>query len=98
MAVRNKRRRCRNCPEEANALPPPQPQPAATTPTFGSESSRLWQFSLYACNTALELMYGFAVMDVPGDPVPSLKRLHTRLGEIIQLREERTREDSGSTE
>jgi hypothetical protein len=99
MATRNPRRRCRNCPETKDGLPPPsftvksQSKLAATA--FGREVEKLWQFAVYACSTSMELLGGYVAMDVPGDVLPVLKRLHARLGEIIQTREERIRETSG---
>lgn len=96
MATRNpRRRRCRNCPETKDGLPPPEPQPAPVTPTFGAEAEKLWQYAVYATSTALEVLGGYVAMDVPGDPLPKLKRLHARLGEIIKTREERTNANPG---
>ncbi len=94
MAARNRRRRCRNCPDEPE-LPPPQPESTAT-PVSERESEKLWRLTLYGCSSVLETLFGFVAMDMPGDPLPALRRLHARLGEIIQTREERFRENPGS--
>ena len=97
MATRNpRRRRCRNCPETKDGLPPPEPEPALETPTFSAEAEKLWQYAVYAAGTALETLGGYVAMDVPGDVLPKLKRLHARLGDIIQTREERINASSDS--
>jgi hypothetical protein len=94
MATRNPRRRCRNCPEpDKQGLPPPEPA-VPLTATYQGEGDRLWHHALYACATLVELLFGYVAMDVPGDPLPKMKRLQARLGEIIQTREDRTRETS----
>lgn len=93
--TREKRRRCRNCPDTKDGLPPPEPMVAVASPTTRPDAEKLWQFGLYSCSTVLELLFGYVAMDMPGDPLPKLKRLHARLGEIIQTREERTRANNG---
>jgi hypothetical protein len=89
--ARDPRRRCRNCPEDKQGLPPPEP-PKPKTATYEGESEKLWHQALYSCGNLVELLFGYVAMDVPGDPLPAMKRLHARLGEIIQTREERTSE------
>jgi len=96
MATRNPRR-CRNCPETKDGLPLPQLQPQpATLPSFGVEAEKLWQYAIYAAGITTGMLGGYVAMDVPGDVLPKLKRLHTRLGEIIQIREERIHASAGS--
>jgi len=91
MGTRKRRRRCHNCPEPDNQglLPESNPQIA----TDEGESEKLWHQALYACGTMVELLFGYVAMDVPSQPLPAMRRLHARLGEIIHTREERTRED-----
>jgi hypothetical protein len=82
-----RKRRCRNCPEtDIPVLPPPAPRPA----TYEGEGAKLWHHVIYACATLVEVLFGYMAMDVPGDCLPQMKRLHARLGEIIQTREKRT--------
>lgn len=91
MTARNPRRRCRNCPQPGKQEPRLR-EPKPLTATYEGESDKLWRQTLYACGTTVELLFGYVAMDVPGEPLPVLKRLHDRLGEIIHIREERTRE------
>ena len=86
------RRRCRNCPDP-DEQEPPTPTTSVTM-TYEGECGSLWRHALSSCGTLLDLLFNYVVMDVPGDPLLQLKRLHARLGEIIQTREERTCEDS----
>jgi len=100
-----RRRRCRNCPEDWHGLSPPvksPPQPKTFSPsdlpkgpggvlTYESEAAKLWQHAIYASATLAELLFGYVATDMPGDPLPAMRRLHARLGEIIQIREERTK-------
>lgn len=67
-------------------------------PTFGAEAEKLWQYAIYTTGTLLEALGGYVAMDVPGDVLPKLERLHARLGEIIRTREERTYASAGSPE
>lgn len=94
MAARNSRRRCRNCPEPTvPELPPPT---SPLTATYEGEGAKLWHHALYACATMLEVLFGYVAMDVPGECLPQMKRLHARLGEIIKTREDRTHANSDS--
>lgn len=88
MAVRHRpNRRCRNCPDAADGLPEP---PMTKMTTFGGEGDGLWRAALTGCGTHLELLFRYVALDVPGDPLDQLRRLHVRLGEIIEARERRT--------
>lgn len=88
MAVRFKpERRCRNCPEptkegiQAKAAPAPV--------TYEGEGRGLWTAALVGCATLFELLFRYVSLDVPGEPLPQMRRLHQRLGEIIAAREQR---------
>lgn len=86
MAVRFKRRRCRNCPETAEGLPKEvAPAPA----TYEGEGRSLWTAALVGCSTLFELLFRYVNLGVPGTPLPQMRRLHKRLGEIIATREQR---------
>ena len=86
MTVRFKnKRRCRNCPETEEGLP--VQLPAVTT--YQGEGSELWKAASVACGTLFELMFRYVALDVPGKPLPQLERLYTRLGRIIEARQER---------
>jgi hypothetical protein len=49
----------------------------------------LWKAAMVSCGSQLELLFRYTVLDLPGDPIPQLKRLQARLGAIIGVREER---------
>ena len=86
MSVRYKnKRRCRNCTDDILPIPVPQ----KTTITCVEEGEGLWKAAMVACGSHLELLFRYVVLDVPGDPIQQLKRLQTRLVEIIGVREER---------
>lgn len=85
MAPRTQRRRCRNCKDE---LPPKAiVEPARIGATENGDL--LWRAALTACAGSLETLFRFVALDVPGDTISQLKRLHVRLGEVIKAREER---------
>lgn len=87
MSVRFKsKRRCRNCPETEEGLP--KQLPKQLTVTYKGEGTGLWKAASVACGTILELLFRYVTLNVPGEPLPQLKRLHTRLGEIIKVRSE----------
>jgi len=65
--------------------------PGGVIHTYEGEAAQLWQHAIYAGATLAELLFGYVALDVPGDPLPAMRRLHARLGEIIQIREERTK-------
>lgn len=88
MTVRYKHRRCRNCPETPEGLPQQAPAPPAT---YEGEGRSLWTAALVGCSTLFELLFRYVNLNVPGTPIPQMKRLHRRLGEIIVAREQRTR-------
>lgn len=90
MGVRHRaNRRCRNCPEAADGLPE---MPTIKTTTFEGEGDGLWKAALVGCGTHLELLFRYVALDVPGDSLDQLRRLHARLGEIIDARERRTKQ------
>jgi hypothetical protein len=79
------RRRCRNCPEK----PKPEPTPPKTMTLATGEGEKLWHQALFACNSVVEMMAGYAMLGVSGDPIRQLRRLAGRLNEIIQTCEKR---------
>jgi hypothetical protein len=79
------RRRCRNCPDE----PTPEPLPPKTMTVVAEEGEKLWHQSLFACNSLVEMMAGYAMLGVPGDPVRGLRKLAGRINQIITQCEER---------
>ncbi len=85
------KRRCRNCPETKEGLPVQSPLPALVT-TYVGEGDGLWTAISVACGTLFELMFRYVALNVPGKPLPQLKRLHARLGEIIEIRKQHERE------
>lgn len=78
------RRRCRNCPNE----PTPEPLPPKTMNVLADEGEKLWHQSLYACHSVVEMMAGYVMLGVPGDPVRRLQKLAARINQIIQQYEE----------
>lgn len=89
-----KKRRCRNCDE--GGVPPPKPVTVKNA-TYEGESDRLWHHLLHVCGVLIETLYNYTVMDVPGEPLPQMRALHVRLGEIIQTREERLHASTNPT-
>jgi len=88
MGVRFKsKRRCRNCPETAEGLP--AREAAVPVTTYEGEGEELWKAASVACGTLFELLFRYVALEVPGNPLPQLERLHVRLGEIIKARKER---------
>jgi len=79
------RRRCRNCPEE----PKPEPLPPKTMTVVAEEGEKLWHQSLYACNSVVEMMAGYVMLGVPGNPVRQLQKLAARINTIIKTYEDR---------
>ena len=98
MAVRFRRdRRCRNCPETDEGLPAQTSSiPSIKVTTYEGEGEELWKVASVACGTLLELLFRYVALDVPGKPLPQLERLHTRLGEIIEVRREKEQENDRS--
>lgn len=89
MGVRYKnKRRCRNCPETKEGLPAKSPESQPRTTTYEGEGCELWNAALVGCGTLFELLFRYVALDVPGEPLPQLERLHIRLGEIVKAREE----------
>ncbi len=87
MAVRFKsKRRCRNCPDDE--LPTPVARTSESI-ACAAEGEMLWKAAMVSCGSQLELLFRYTVLDLPGDPIPQLKRLQARLGAIIGVREER---------
>jgi len=41
-------------------------------------------------------MFRYVALNVPGYPFPQLKRLHARLGEIIEIRKKHERESDNA--
>ena len=80
-----RKRRCRNCPDEPTPEPP---APKAMTLVAG-EAEKLWHQALLTCNTVVEMMAGYSMLGVPGNPVRQLRRLVGRLNEIITTCESR---------
>lgn len=95
MAVRFKRKRCRNCPETKEGLPAQSPSPISVT-SYTGEGNGLWKAVSVACGTSLELMFRYVALSVPGKPLPQLERLYARLGEIIKLRKQHEKESSNA--
>jgi len=92
MSVRHRAsRRCRNCPETADGLPEASKTPQVTT--FEGEGDGLWRAALTGCGMHLELLFRYVALGVPGDPLAQLRKLHARLGEIIEARERRTKQE-----
>ena len=92
MAVRHRSsRRCRNCPEAIDGLP--EMSAASKTTTYEGEGDGLWKAALVGCGTHLELLFRYVALDVPGDPLTQLRQLQMRLGEIIEARERRTKQE-----
>ncbi len=58
-------------------------------PEKPTETGALWQELLARCTDALETMARSAASGVPGDPLPSMRKLAERLSEIIQTCENR---------
>jgi hypothetical protein len=56
---------------------------------LAAEGEKLWHQSLYACNSVVEMMAGYVMLGVPGNPVQQLQKLVARLNQIIQQQEER---------
>jgi hypothetical protein len=56
--------------------------------TYEGEGDGLWKAASVACGTILELMFRYVTLSVPGNPIPQLERLQTRLGEIIEIRKQ----------
>ena len=78
MPPRNaKTTRCANCPEPKIVVPKP-------VGVVGADGVQLWNQALFTVNSMLELMAGYATLGVPGKPVPQLKKLSTRLNELIK--------------
>jgi len=88
-------RRCRNCPEAIDGLPetPATQKTTSKTTTYEGEGDGLWKAVLVGCGTHLELLFRYVALDVPGDPLTQLCQLQTRLGEIIESRERRTKQE-----
>jgi len=55
-----------------------------------AEGEKLWHQSLFACNAVVEMMAGYAMLGVPGDPVRQLRKLAGRINSIIQNCESQT--------
>lgn len=97
MAPRHRpKRRCRNCPETDEGLPVQSAQPVFQVTTYQGEGEGLWKAVSVACGTVLELMFRYAALSVPGNPVPQLERLQTRLGEIIEIRKQEEEFDNAT--
>lgn len=82
MPPRNaKTSRCANCPEPKVVVP----KPAGVS---GEEGTTLWNQAIFTISSMLEMMAGYATLGVPGKPVPQLKKLSTRLNELIKTIEQ----------
>jgi len=86
-----RRRRCRNCPETQA----PEPTPPKEMNLAADEGEKLWHHALFACNSVAEMMAGYAMLGVPGDPSRRLRKLVARLNDVITTCEKRNHEDSG---
>jgi len=58
-------------------------------PILVAEAEKLWQQTFFSCNNLVEMMAGYVMVGVPGDPLPRLRKLAGRLNEIIQTCEKR---------
>jgi len=86
-------RRCRNCPD----APKPEPAPKATEmPVLAAEAEKLWHQAFYSANGTLEMMAGYVMVGVPGNPTPRMRKLAARLNEIIKTCEERDGSETSS--
>jgi len=72
------RRRCRNCPDE----PTPEPLPPKTMSVVAEEGEKLWNQALFSCQSVVEMMAGYVMLGVPGDPVRGLQRLGARINQL----------------
>lgn len=88
------RRRCRNCPEK----PAPEPTTPKTMVLASGEGEKLWHQAVFACNSVVEMMAGYAMLGVSGNPVRQLRRLTARLNEVITACEKRNADSSQAKE
>jgi len=57
--------------------------------TSQAEGEKLWRHALFGTGTCVGLLSGYAALGMPGDPVPHLQALVSRLTETIELLEKR---------
>jgi hypothetical protein len=88
------RRRCRNCPE----TPKPEPTTPKTMTLAAGEGEKLWHQALFACNSVVEMMAGYAMLGVAGDPVRPLRKLAGRINEILKTCESRETDELPTVE
>lgn len=93
MAPRVTRRRCRNCPDDVESSAAPL-ETKTTRRQPDVDAKKMWQCGLYACGVLITLLDGLVVLDLPGDVLPQLRKLYTKLGLVIDEREKRYADSS----
>lgn len=91
---RQKRSRCRNCPDEQKPTDLIQPKVMAAKLsgdliTQAGESERLWKHVLFGTSTCIGMINGYADLGLPGDPRPRIQELIRQLQTAIQTIEDR---------
>lgn len=91
-----RRRRCRNCPDEstpgsdASSIAAEKLSSAKIEPRVISvegEGQRLWNHVLFGTGTCIGMLRGYADLNMPGDPLPQLHELASRLSQVIKTLE-----------
>lgn len=86
MAVRNKRP-CKNCPQSPDGEQKVNAKGINYTVTYvgpQDQGEKLWKHVLFGTGTCINMIEGYAKMQMPGDPLPGLKELRDRLNVIIE--------------
>lgn len=82
-----RRRRCReNDKQKAKAAVAATVEGIQIAPailTTEGEGCRLWKHVVFGTNTCLSMLDGYADLGMPGDPVPELQLMVTKLKRII---------------
>jgi hypothetical protein len=95
--VARRNRRCRNCPDaQPTAEKPVQAAAEKITAklagkkldqdllTRPGESNRLWNHALFGTSTCVGLIEGYALLGLPGDPLPQIAELIRRLAVVAK--------------
>ncbi len=82
---------CRFCPEETGVTPlKPTPNVATMTLAITSpgEGERLWKHVLFGTSTCVQMIEGYAALDMPGNPKEALVALRDRIQKVLLKYEE----------
>lgn len=92
-----KRKNCRNCPDEGNTVLKPETKPLIFVNKYKdkvlderlvkseTESQRLWNHVLFGTSTCIQMIHGYASLGLPGDAVPQIDMMISKLVEARQI-------------